>query len=191
MATKRIHFIRHAQSEHNARFESALDEMAVRHDPSLRDAPLTALGQSQAHGLRAEVNALCEVELVVISPLSRAVETTLAAFNNHPAPRIVHDLHREYLQSFCDIGSSPDRLSQAFPALDFDHLDDPWWHVGEASDDPFAPEPVESLLTRVATFADWLSARPEFEIAVVGHGTFLRHLTGHAFGNAERIKTAF
>ncbi|MEX2606377.1 MAG: phosphoglycerate mutase family protein [Kiritimatiellia bacterium] len=85
MPDKRIHFIRHGQSEHNARFEAADDELAVRHDPCLRDAPLSALGQQQARALGDEVKALRGIELVVVSPLSRAFQTTLAAhFNIHP-----------------------------------------------------------------------------------------------------------
>jgi len=191
MSSKRIHFIRHAQSEHNARFEAADNELSVRHDPGLRDAPLTVLGQGQARALQGEVAALRGIELVVVSPLTRAVQTTLAAFADHPAPRIVHDLPREHLQSFCDIGRAPAALTCDFPVFAFDHLADPWWHVGDADDGPYAREPEDVLAGRVASFADWLSARPEAEIAVVGHGAFLRHLTGHAFGNAERIVTRF
>lgn len=187
MSSKRIHFIRHAQSEHNVRFQAAADELAVRHDPSLRDAPLTSLGQWQARALHLEVAALREIELVVVSPLTRAVQTTLAAFAGHPAPQLVHDLPREHLQSFCDIGRAPVALASDFPTLTFDHLANPWWHVGEIGDGPFAPEPDELLGARVASFADWLSGRPEAEIAVVAHGGFLRQMTGHAFGNAERI----
>ena len=191
MPDKRVHFIRHAQSEHNVRFEMADDELAVRHDASLRDAPLTALGKAQADGLRDEVTALRGIELVVVSPLTRAVQTMLAAFAGHPAPCLVHDLPREHLQSFCDIGRAPAALSRDFPALTFDHLADPWWYVGESAVGPFAPEPYELLIARVAGFADWLSARPEAEIAVVGHAGFLRHLTSHVFGNAERIVARF
>ena len=187
MPGKRIHFIRHAESEHNARFENARDQIAVRHDPVLRDAPLTALGRTQAAMLGGELANLHGIALVVASPLTRALQTTLAAFADHKAPLLVHDLPREQLQSFCDIGRSPGELSRMFPDLAFDHLDDPWWHVGEPCEGPFAPEPDEILSGRVAAFTSWLAARPEAEIAVVGHGGFLRALTGYSFGNAERI----
>lgn len=189
MSAKTIHFIRHAQSEHNARVLNAPDEEAIRMDPALRDAPLTPLGHRQALALGEEVAALHEVELVVTSPLTRAAQTTLAAFARHPAPRIVEQLHREHLDSFCDVGRSPDRLASDFPMLRFDHLDDPWWHVVPDHDGPFAREPLSALERRVAAFADWLAARPESTIAVVGHGTFLRMLTGHSFANAQRIET--
>jgi hypothetical protein len=34
---------------------------------------------------------------------------------------------RETLEASCDIGSTPDRLKQDFPDLDFDHLSQVWW----------------------------------------------------------------
>ena len=39
----------------------------------------------------------------------------------------------------------------------------------------------------MTAFRDWLAARPEKTIAVVGHGTFLNRLTGHQFKNCERL----
>lgn len=190
MPVKRIHFIRHAQSQHNARAATAPDEDLLRRDPTLRDAPLTELGHQQALALAAEVSRLRQIELVVVSPLTRAIQTTLAAFHDHPAPRLVQALHREHLDSWCDIGQSPAALAHAFPMLDFDHLDDPWWHVGDGAE-PYVQEPIEALDRRVSTFADWLRARPEGCIAVVGHGTFLRRLTGEGFANAQRREMAF
>ena len=114
MSAKTIHFIRHAQSEHNARVIGALDEDVIRMDPALRDARLTALGHRQAHALDSELAALREIELVVTSPLTRAIQTTLAAFADHPAPRTVQPLHREHLDSFCDVGRSPTELTESF-----------------------------------------------------------------------------
>lgn len=190
MPLKTLHFIRHAQSLHNALAETTADEDNLRRDPALRDAPLTDLGHAQARALAAEVAALREVELVVVSPLTRAIQTTLAAFDGHPAPRLVQALHREHLDSWCDVGSPPAVLARAFPMLDFAHLDDPWWHVG-ADATPYAQEPLELLDRRVEAFAGWLRARPEGCIAVVGHGTFLRRLTGEGFANAQRRAMAF
>lgn len=188
MSTKRIHFIRHAQSEHNARAAQVSDEDVLRRDPSLRDAPLTALGHAQAAALASEVSGLPEIELVVVSPLSRALQTTLAVFAQHPAPRFVQPLHREMQESFCDIGRSPGVLAADFPQFDFAHLDDPWWHNDTADGAPYPREPLDAFEARVTAFADWLSGRPETCIAVVGHGTFLRRLTGTVFDNAQRVE---
>jgi broad specificity phosphatase PhoE len=190
MPAKRIHFIRHAQSRHNALALTAPDDDVLRRDPGLRDAPLTELGQRQAQALAQEIAPLREIELVVVSPLTRAIQTTLAAFDGHPAPRLVEALHREHLDSWCDIGQPPAALARAFPMLDFGHLDDPWWHAVDGAE-PYVQEPFETFDSRVAAFADWLRARPEGCVAVVGHGTFLRRLTGEGFANAQRRELAF
>lgn len=187
MSAKRIHFIRHAQSEHNARALHVADEGVLCRDPGLRDAPLTALGHTQAAALADEVSVLHEIELVVVSPLSRAIQTTLAAFVHHPAPRLIQPLHREMQESFCDIGRPPADLAIDFPAFDFAHLDNPWWHDGPADGAPYPREALPAFEARVAAFAAWLAARPETCIAVVGHGTFLRRLTGMTFDNAQRV----
>lgn len=187
MPRKTIHLIRHAQSQHNARVLEVPDENIARMDPGLRDARLTPLGHQQAQSLAPEISNLLEIELVVTSPLTRAIQTTLAAFANHPAPKIVEHLHREHQDSFCDIGRSPAQLKAEFPMLEFDHLDDPWWEVALDHEGPYLRETMASLQLRVATFSDWLAARPEQTIAVVGHGTFLRTLTQNPFANAERL----
>lgn len=191
MCAKRIHFIRHAQSAHNARAASATDERAVRHDPTLRDAPLTALGQDQAKALTAEVKVLRNIELVVSSPLTRAIQTTLVAFADHPAPRLIEALHREKQENYCDIGRAPNVLAAEFTDFDFNHLDDPWWFDGPLDGAPYPRETLDAFERRVARFADWLSARPEHCIAVVGHGTFLRRLTGAVYANAQRVEVTF
>ncbi|MFO7805913.1 MAG: histidine phosphatase family protein [Paracoccaceae bacterium] len=191
MPPKRIHFIRHAQSEHNARAAEAPDEDVLRRDPTLRDAQLTELGHTQARALAQEVSQLHDIELVVVSPLSRAIQTAIAAFERHPAPRLIQPLHREMQESYCDIGQSPAHLAKAFPTFDFDHLDDPWWHSDTLDGWPYPREPLHAFEGRVTAFREWLIGRPESCIAVVGHGTFLNRLTGTVFANAQRLEVEF
>ena len=180
-AAKSVHLIRHGQSLFNAAFDSI-----QRIDPMIFDAPLSPLGCQQAATLRAEVQVL-GVDLVVTSPLTRAIETTLHAFGLDHAPIHVEALHRERLEHSGDVGRSPGDLRRAFPALTFDHLDDPWWHSDGSHPQAIVLEPEEVLLGRVAGFRHWLAQRPERSIAVVGHGTFLNRLTGHHFKNCERL----
>lgn len=191
MSAKHIHFIRHAQSEHNARAAVTPDEDIVRHDPTMRDARLTALGKDQAIALRAELAGLQDIELVVVSPLTRTIQTTLAAFSDHPAPRLIEPLHREKQESYCDIGRSPVLLATELADLSFGHLDDPWWFHGPLDGAPYPRETLAAFEQRVNQFANWLSARPESAMAVVGHGTFLRHLTGVHYANAQRVEMMF
>lgn len=179
--TKTVHCIRHGQSTFNAAF--ALNRV----DPLHWDAPLTELGQQQAREAAAQLRDI-PFELIVTSPLTRAIQTTLGLFGDHPsADRIrVESLHREHLASSCDVGRAPALLLQDFPQLAFDHLEDVWWHrEGEPDERGFVIEPDETLLERVEHFRGWLAARPERLIAVVGHGTFFYHLTGRFLNNCE------
>lgn len=69
--SKILHLVRHAQAEHN-----------VDNDYDILDAPLTAIGREQA----AKLNGLTvqtiqqTAELLVTSPLSRTLQTTILAF---------------------------------------------------------------------------------------------------------------
>lgn len=191
MAKKRVHFIRHAQSQHNARAALVADETSVRLDPTMRDAGLTDLGHAQARAIAPGICKLTGIEVVVVTPLTRAIQTMRHAFADHPALRVVLDLHREHQWSFCDIGLPPAALAEAYPDLSFDHLRDPWWHVDPDHPGPFAIETEAMLDDRIEAFRDWLADRPEREIAVVGHGTFLNRLTGHWYDNTTRVSVDF
>ena len=181
MAAKAVHFIRHGQSTFNAATGTT-----PWVDPMLFDAPLTAYGAEQAAALASETAAL-GVERVVTSPLTRAIQTTLLAF---PAPRTapitVEALLRERLESSCDVGRSPAALAADFPALAFGHLPDRWWH-NEGTVDPQAIvlEPDTVFADRVAALRGWLGERPESTLAVIGHGAFLRTLTGEGYANGQ------
>ena len=115
---KRVHLIRHGQSLFNAAFAQS------RVDPMIFDAPLSPLGREQVATMRATGSAL-DVEVIVTSPLTRAIETTLGVFADHGAAMVVEALHRERVEHSCDVGRSPAALAEAFPQLAFHHLDDP------------------------------------------------------------------
>jgi len=178
---KFVHCIRHGQSTFNAAYELA------QNDPLHWDAPLTELGREQAAAAAAQVREV-PYELIVTSPLTRALQTTLRIFEDHPsADRIrVESLHCENLENSCDVGRAPGALKQDFPGLSFDHLDEVWWHNnGEPDHRGLVPEPPDALAERVRVFRGWLEARPEGLIAVVGHGTFFHHLTGRFLRNCK------
>ena len=178
--TRIVHLIRHGQSTFNHHYE------ATGEDPGHEDARLTELGLAQAAEARSRM-AGEPVDLVVVSPLTRAIQTALGVFEGRDVPFLVTCKHRERLESSCDVGRSPALLGQEFPALRFDHLDDPWWHAGEPDARGIPYEPEHVFGARVAHFAEWLDGRPERAIAVVGHGTFFRWLTGRWMANCEVV----
>lgn len=175
---KTIFLIRHGQSTFNAHYE------ATGEDPGHFDAPLTDLGHAQAAQVRDDL-AGTPVDLAVCSPLTRAIQTTLGIFGERGVPVHVTHHHRERLESSCDVGRSPVLLREHFPGLVFDHLDDPWWHHDPDMSGPFVIEPLGVFEKRVEEFAEWISARPEANVAVIGHGTFFHALTGRWLRNCE------
>jgi glucosyl-3-phosphoglycerate phosphatase len=176
---KTIHLIRHAQSTFNAAQE------ATGLDPLHFDARLSALGLSQVEKTRQAVRDIpCDV--VISSPLTRALQTAVGLFEGRAQIR-VEPLHREYQESSCDMGRSPRLLSTEFPGLAFGHLDDPWWLHRDAGPNGVVVEPIPEFRARVARFGEWLKARPETSVVVIGHGTFFRQLTGRMFANCEVV----
>ncbi len=181
MTAKSILCIRHGESTFNAAWRAA----GV--DPLHFDAPLSATGVDQVRQAR-EALALFPAELVVTSPLTRALQTALGLFAVHPAkpPMLVAALARERVENSCDIGRSPAQLAVEFPTLELAHLGDVWWHAeGHPDERGICIEPVATVAARAAQFRNFLASRPERFIAVVGHGTFFFHLTGQTLANCE------
>jgi broad specificity phosphatase PhoE len=156
-------------------------------DPLHFDAPLSTVGTAQVRDARAAMAAL-PIDVVVSSPLTRALQTAQGLFDGHPRspPIIVHPMLRERVENSCDVGRPPAELAVLFPALDLAHLDDVWWHADGIPDiRGICIEPVASVAARALQFKSYLRTRPERCIAVVGHGTFFFHLTGRMLANCE------
>jgi glucosyl-3-phosphoglycerate phosphatase len=179
--SKTIHCIRHGESTFNAHWRDSAT------DPLLFDARLTPVGEQQ---VRDAAQAVRDVpyELIVSSPLTRALQTTFGLFSDHRSAAAIRIecLHRERLENSCDVGRAPSLLLAEFPHWAFDHLRDIWWHdEGERDPRGFVVEPLSVVEERVRQFRSWLAARPEKLIAVVGHGTFFHFLTGRQLHNCE------
>jgi broad specificity phosphatase PhoE len=164
-----IYLIRHGQSAFNAAYEG-------HGDPMLWDARLTAKGIGQAI-LAAEDVAALDLELVVTSPLTRAMQTTEHLFEGRRPVAIVPGI-REWQQHSCDVGRAPSVLQTEFPDWDFSHLEEQWWHLAEPNDFGVPVEPKNIFKARVeATISDIadIDARA---IGVVCHGHVIEALTG-------------
>jgi glucosyl-3-phosphoglycerate phosphatase len=181
MTAKTILCIRHGESTFNRAWR------ATPVDPLHFDAPLSETGYEQVRQARPAL-ADVPVEIVIVSPLTRALQTALGLFGEHPSapPMLVAHLARERVENSCDVGRSPALLAAEFPSVDVAHLDDVWWHAeGEADERGICVEPLEAVDARVAEFRSFLLGRPERVIAVVAHGTFFFHLTGRQLANCE------
>jgi broad specificity phosphatase PhoE len=184
MPDRTILCIRHGESTFNAAWAASPT------DPMLWDARLSALGREQVRQARSSLLRY-PVEVVLVSPLTRALETAVGIFGVHPgAPPVqVVPLLRERVENSCDVGRAPAALAADFPAVDFTHLPDIWWHAeGEPDARGIHLEPDEVVQRRVAAFRASLADRNERVIAVVAHGTFMRHLTGRMLANCEVVE---
>jgi broad specificity phosphatase PhoE len=131
------------------------------------------------------------IDLVITTPLTRALQTTAGLFEDHPSspPILVESLHRERVENSCDVGRSPALLSRDFPSFALDHLPEVWWHHHDRPDERgVCVESVELVQSRAEEFRRLLLQRPERLIAVVGHGTFFSILIGQALANCEIVE---
>lgn len=161
---KTVYFVRHGQAIHNVAKETHTGPDNPYLDPSLTDAPLTPLGKEQAQALR-EATAALPIDVVVVSPLVRAVETAYLAFEaqlERGVPFVAVELCREQIgQNLCDARRPRAIASAAFPRVDFGAI--------EEEDTLFTPgrETLIQLAQRAGAFLTGLSQRPEQVIAVV------------------------
>eukprot|EP00927_Polykrikos_kofoidii_P066443 TRINITY_DN62041_c0_g1_i1.p1 TRINITY_DN62041_c0_g1~~TRINITY_DN62041_c0_g1_i1.p1 ORF type:complete len:278 (-),score=44.28 TRINITY_DN62041_c0_g1_i1:167-1000(-) len=192
---KRIHFVRHGQGFHNLmadiyksagrKFDSATGEGGSDNPychPAVLDAPLTEIGREQARCLRPRARALQpQPELVVVSPMVRATQTALIAFDHllgatgrSPSlrvPFVAHESCREIMGiHVCDRRR---RLSDVRPEFTFVDYDE----VGISEEDSLWNADVRETQTELAdraySFMLWIRSRPESEIVVATHSAFL------------------
>lgn len=198
ISKKTVYLVRHGESLHNA--QSLRWKGADYNSPLYIDSPLTPTGEKQARGISHRVRDM-NVELIVTSPMTRAIQTMLLATREmSPTPAImVNKLCCERLGASCDIGSSADVLQHRFPQLDFSDLQPRnawWWTATNESPRPtnatesldlltrssldhatIGDEPSDFLFSRVNEFRNWLLSRPEKRIVVFAHGVFLYWLS--------------
>ncbi|KAK4497887.1 hypothetical protein PRZ48_010542 [Zasmidium cellare] len=127
-----------------------------------------------------------DVELLLASPLRRAIQTCLLSFEPCIARglRIIAVPHAEEVsENPSDTGSPAEVLRKEFgdDVVDFDALKHGWYeHVGEFAIDAAAVNSRAKKLRR------WIKARPEKEVVLVSHGFFNHFLTGDVDDKGEQ-----
>lgn len=179
---KTLHLVRHAQATHNEAFLS--EGRAAYAKECHADARLTAEGQQQCAALEKSIassSLINDVELVVISPLTRTIQTAQACFSSlsPKVPWIVLESLRERAGGHpCDRRRTVTELKVDFPSIDWNHMksdtDRYWRALGPAR------ETDSMIVDRAAEFFEWVAARPEEHIAVVTHSAFLFTLLNKA-----------
>jgi len=184
---KLVHFLRHGQALHNPRAEAARDAgcangefLRLMKEDDAFDADLTDLGRAQAAEAAARLgSSTSAVELVVASPLSRALDTAMlvlpAATGRGKQRFVAHDDLRERSGWMLNTrrrmrGAQAER----YPGCDFSLLetedDELWLRFPEEL------EPTGDVAERGYRLLEWLSKRAESEVAVVAHGGLFHYL---------------
>ncbi|XP_056862036.1 phosphoglycerate mutase-like protein isoform X2 [Raphanus sativus] len=177
---KTIHLVRHAQGIHNVGIEKGELESY-----KLLDACLSPMGIQQVSERRKEIiksGLLNTVQLVITSPLRRAMQTSVGIFrgqedmnqfdifpkvNNSP-PIVALEICRERMGLYpCDKRESIGTYRTCFSEIDFTMSDEDALWAEER-------ENMKDVSARGLHFLKWLWERPEKDIAVVSHGIFLQ-----------------
>lgn len=166
---KKVLFIRHGQGAHNRTVANW----------GLVDPELTDEGEAQVGLLYEQLSNedLSAIELIAVSPLTRAMQTATGGLAGCSAPYVMTPLLRERLGAPCDTGRTRTELLRCFPQIakweGVASLPELWWSTSTEYD----------LLDRVEELKQWIMARPEKTIAVVGHGGLFSRILGFHLKN--------
>ena len=156
-----------------------------------RDPELTSLGVRQAEARRQRLHDEGHAfDTIIVSPLSRAIQTCHLVFGSGSTPVRLCSLLTERCCSRADVGTPKSELRARRPECGewdgWDELDEQWWLDRTLSQAEYWP------LARVARLKQWLLSRPGRTLALVGHKGLMQCLTagpdlpsGHRLGNCE------
>jgi broad specificity phosphatase PhoE len=194
--TKILHVIRHAEGYHNV-------NESYRQMENL-DARLTPKGIEQCRSLNTEIqqaesgnlaDLASNLELIVTSPLTRCIETTLLSLDsvitkatnknsNKEIPIVAHESIRETVNFNCDRRRPISKVAIEYPSIDFSHIPTDHDHVWATYVDKLGCDEtwtdcrdsaaLHVVADRGREFFQWLRDRPEQHVAICTHSAFLR-----------------
>jgi len=180
------------------------------------DSPLSPLGLDQVRGLlQKKPSSINDWDLVVVSPLTRALQTFEGGLRPHLSKRVpviaLPDAS-ERLYLISDRGKPVEVLKHEFPFVNFEYLcgeggrqsSMEWWYTPEKGSDfvewrPIGDgqkyaclgEPDKEFDERMNRLLHWLERRSEKCIAVVCHWGVIDWMLGQDFDNCEVKRVAF
>jgi len=175
-----LHLVRHGHSLHNELFHK-IGVQAFR-IPATIDSPLTQEGHLQSIELGHSWQNKKDIELILVSPLTRALETCMNIFGDTEIPIISNEFLREYPigEDTCNKRSSLSLLKNRFPKIDF-QLDvdrDTLWKEDYKENMIELEQRLEKMIT-------YLQRRPEKNIAIIGHSSFFGQFKDNHIGYLE------
>jgi len=168
---KRIFLLRHGEAEHNA---TGCD---------VPDAQLTRKGRRQASAWREHIGEF-GAEVVLVSPLRRAVETACLAFQDEGVPlELCRAAREKWWEEEANQPSSPAVLRKFLKKL-------PRGNEVDCVDEALAPTATPDAEQSVELLRRVLVARTEGTIAVTCHWGVINHLTKMNANNCDILECA-
>lgn len=166
---KNVYCIRHGTAEHNELFREIGEEAYM----TIQDSNLTEQGIIESLVLGDSWIQKNNIELVLVSPLTRTIETAKNIFKNTTVKMFALDDLKEFPGSYEPINHRKNKKELVLthhPSINFKYLNetDPLWDENEI-------ETIESLEERVKKTKDFILSRNENEIAIVSHNSFLSY----------------
>jgi len=160
-----LYGIRHGQAWHNILF----DAMGKSAYADYQDTSLTTKGMEQAATAKSP-----EVDVIFVSPLTRALQTAHIMFPNKP--QIALECLKEYPQhtELCNKRSNTAVLKRLFPQVDFSDLQT------EQQQWPVAVDYEQN----VRIIKNTIQRSPPKKIAIVSHSTWLKYWM---YGSIESV----
>jgi len=171
---KLLKCIRHGFSVHNE-FYKMYGEKAYYMNECL-DSNLTEEGISQALELHnANLDMLNEVDIVLVSPLYRTLQTAEIAFTGMEKKIIAIDMLKEYPNAMEETNKRKKKsiLKSKFLKINFNELEEE-----DITYNPVRLETIDELKDRIGRFKNYLNKEIFFgkKICIIGHTTFLSYL---------------
>ena len=151
--------MRHGTALHNINFP----KIGRKAYTEFRDTPLVDFGHIESITLGQEWRDIGKIELVVVSPLTRTLQTAQNIFNSKPnIPMLAIDYIKEHPQSeeTCNYRQARSALQVQFPSVDFTNItedEDTAFQVAKRSDNV----ELELLHKRIDTFKKWIASRSD------------------------------
>ena len=175
-----LYLIRHGHSLHNELFNK-IGVKAFR-IPLTIDSPLTSEGHLQSIELGQSWAKKSEIELVLVSPLTRCLDTSMNIFGDTDIPMISQEFLREYPigEDTCNKRSSLVSLKNKYPKIEFnlDSDEDTLWTQDYR-------ESIDELEQRLYKMIKYLQDRKEKNIAIVGHSSYFGQFKDNHIGYIE------
>ncbi|GMF27334.1 unnamed protein product [Phytophthora lilii] len=193
---KVVYFLRHAEGTHNeahAKYGSPRWEDEFARTDAFLDAPLTPFGiqDAQSKGqpsVKAELErGMPAIERVVVSPISRAIQTALHFFSKDQVPNEPFTCIESCRETFdchtCNKRRPLSELKQKFPDVDFSRMkdeEDQLWSTTHR-------ETTEEIQKRAREFLlEFFREIPERYVVVAAHLSIIEAICAVTLGTQVR-----